>query len=82
MEQWYSTQVLKASVADDLVFLAGVTADSVIATNASAGADDLKSYSKFYLEKAGVECSISSQIANNGPTVRWGFHFAKYRLFD
>ena len=30
-----------ASVADDLVFLAGVTADSVIATNASAGADDL-----------------------------------------
>jgi len=30
-----------AGVADDLVFLAGVTADSVIATNASAGADDL-----------------------------------------
>jgi hypothetical protein len=30
-----------ASVADDMVFLAGVTADSVITTNASAGADDL-----------------------------------------
>jgi hypothetical protein len=30
-----------ASVTDDLVFLAGVTADSVITTNASAGADDL-----------------------------------------
>jgi hypothetical protein len=29
------------SVADDLVFLAGVTADSVIATNASASANDL-----------------------------------------
>jgi hypothetical protein len=28
-------------VTDDMVFLAGVTADSVIATNASAGADDL-----------------------------------------
>ena len=30
-----------AGVADDLVFLAGVTADSVLTTNASAGADDL-----------------------------------------
>ncbi|MDG2271417.1 MAG: DUF4214 domain-containing protein, partial [Halioglobus sp.] len=30
-----------AGVTDDMVFLAGVTADSVITTNASAGADDL-----------------------------------------
>jgi len=30
-----------STVADDLVFLAGVTADSVISVNASAGADDL-----------------------------------------